>query len=65
MPDLQQIAVFPRYDRPAVRPKQRAGPARLISSFTRTKALDTTSWLRFLLRQGVQDGKPPISPATQ
>ena len=34
-------------------------PAGAISS----TALDMTSWLRFLLRQGVQDGKALISPA--
>ena len=34
-------------------------PAGAISS----TALDMTAWLRFLLRQGVQDGKPLISPA--
>jgi CubicO group peptidase (beta-lactamase class C family) len=35
------------------------GPAGAISS----TALDMTAWLRFLLRQGVQDGKALISPA--
>ena len=34
-------------------------PAGAISATT----LDMTSWIRFLLRQGVHDGKPLISPA--
>lgn len=34
-------------------------PAGAISS----TAIDMTAWLRFLLRQGVQDGKPLITPA--